>query len=79
MKSRKNKYLEYLNDNYFYEIGYTRKESNIKYIEMKEHRQYRSNQGRNPKKDEVTYQTLKFALIIFFMCLCFFLMLQQWT
>jgi len=46
---------------------------------MKKHRQYRSNQGRDPKKNEVTYQTLKFALIIFFMCLCFFLMLQQWT
>ena len=46
---------------------------------MKKQRQYRSNQGRDPKKDEVTYQTLKFAFVIFFMCLCFFLMLEQWT
>ncbi len=79
MKSKKKNYLAYLNDNYFYEIGYVKKESNIKYIKMKKQRQYRSNQGRNPKKDEVTYQTLKFALIVFLICLCLLLMLEQWT
>ena len=46
MRSQKNKYLIYLNDNYFYEIGYIKKESKLKYIEMK--KQYRSNQGRSP-------------------------------
>ncbi len=35
MKSKKKNYLAYLNDNYFYEIGYVKKESNIKYIKMK--------------------------------------------
>ncbi len=42
-------------------------------------RQFRSNQGRDPKKEEVTYQTLKFALILFLICLCLLLMLKQWT
>tara|TARA_R100000655_G_scaffold109203_1_gene163087 strand:- start:348 stop:587 length:240 start_codon:yes stop_codon:yes gene_type:complete len=79
MKSKKKNYLAYLNDNYFYEIGYVKKESNIKYIKMKKQRQYGSNQGRSPKKNEVTYQTLKFAFIVFLICMCLLLMLEQWT
>ena len=31
MKSKKN-YLKFLNDNYFFEIGYTKKESKLKNI-----------------------------------------------
>ena len=61
MRSQKNKYLIYLNDNYFYEIGYIKKESKLKYIQMK--KQY--NQGRSPEKEEQTYQTLKLAFILF--------------
>jgi hypothetical protein len=61
MRSQKNKYLTYLNDNYFYEIGYKKKESKLKYIQMK--KQY--NQGRSPEKEEQTYQTLKLAFILF--------------
>ena len=61
MRSQKNKYLTYLNDNYFYEIGYIKKESKLKYIQMK--KQY--NQGRSPEKEEQTYQTLKLAFILF--------------
>ncbi len=61
MRSQKKKYLTYLNDNYFYEIGYIKKESKLKYIQMK--KQY--NQGRSPKQEEQTYQTLKLAFIIF--------------
>jgi len=61
MRSQKKKYLTYLNDNYFYEIGYIKKESKLKYIQMK--KQY--NQGRSPEKEEQTYQTLKLAFILF--------------
>ena len=32
---------------------------------MKKQRQYRGSQGRRPEKAEVTYQTLKFAFILF--------------
>ena len=60
MKLKKEKYLTYLNDNYFYEIGYQRKESKLKSIEMK-----KQNQGRSPRQEEQTYQTLKLAFIIF--------------
>ena len=78
MKSKKKNYLAYLNDNYFYEIGYVKKKSNIKYIKMKKQRQYRSNQGRNPKKEEVTYQTLKFAFILFTISIGSYVILKLW-
>ena len=45
---------------------------------MKKQRQYRSNQGRNPKKEEVTYQTLKFALILFTISIGSYLILKVW-
>lgn len=53
---RSKNYLTYLNDNYFFEVGYIKKESNM-------NKQY--NQGRSPKQEEQTYQTLKLAFILF--------------
>ena len=53
---RSKNYLTYLNDNYFFEVGYIKKESNMK-------KQY--NQGRSPRQEEQTYQTLKLAFILF--------------
>jgi hypothetical protein len=58
---RSKNYLTYLNDNYFFEVGYIKKESKLKNIEMK--KQY--NQGRGPRQEEQTYQTLKLAFILF--------------
>jgi hypothetical protein len=57
---RSKNYLTYLNDNYFFEVGYLKKESKLKNIEMK--KQY--NQGRSPRQEEQTYQTLKLAFIL---------------
>ena len=71
MRSQKNKYLTYLNDNYFYEIGYIKKESNMK-------KQYRSNQGRSPEKEEQTYQTLKLAFIVFVVSMSAYLFMSLW-
>ena len=45
---------------------------------MKKQRQYRSNQGRRPEKAEVTYQTLKFASILFILCMGGYLFLTLW-
>tara|TARA_A100001011_G_scaffold44157_1_gene41397 strand:+ start:4516 stop:4737 length:222 start_codon:yes stop_codon:yes gene_type:complete len=59
MKSKN--YLTYLNDNYFFEVGYLKKESKLKNLQMK--KQY--NQGRSPRQEEQTYQTLKLAFILF--------------
>ncbi len=74
MRSQKNKYLTYLNDNYFYEIGYIKKESKLKYIQMK--KQY--NQGRSPEKEEQTYQTLKLAFILFVVSMSAYLFMSLW-
>ena len=76
MRSQRNKYLIYLNDNYFYEIGYIKKESKLKYIQMK--KQYRSNQGRSPEKEEQTYQTLKLAFILFVVSMSAYLFMSLW-
>ena len=57
----------YSNVNYFHYIA-----------SMKKQRQYRSNQGRNPKKEEVTYQTLKFALILFSISIGSYIILKLW-
>ncbi|QDP63479.1 MAG: hypothetical protein Tp139SUR460282_14 [Prokaryotic dsDNA virus sp.] len=54
-----NNYLTFLNDNYFYEIGYERKESKLKDIKMKK-RQYRSNQGRSPEKVNEIFKLFAF-------------------
>jgi len=59
MKSKKKNYLTYLNEHYFYEIGFVKKESKLKDLKM-EKRQYRSNQGRSPKKEEEIFQLLFF-------------------
>jgi hypothetical protein len=45
---------------------------------MKKQRQYRSNQGRRPEKEEVTYQTLKFAFILLTICMGSYLFLKLW-
>tara|TARA_R100000654_G_scaffold73513_1_gene106425 strand:- start:618 stop:836 length:219 start_codon:yes stop_codon:yes gene_type:complete len=71
MRSQKNKYLTYLNNNYFYEIGYIKKESNMK-------KQYRSSQGRSPEKEEQTYQTLKLAFILFVISISAYLFMSLW-
>ena len=73
MKSKKEKYLTYLNDNYFYEIGYLRKESKLKNIEMK-----KQNQGRSPRQEEQTYQTLKLAFIIFVISMSAYGLISIW-
>jgi hypothetical protein len=57
---RSKNYLTYLNDNYFFEVGYLKKESKLKNLQMK--KQY--NQGRSPRQEEQTYQTLKLAFIL---------------
>lgn len=68
MKSQKNKYLTYLNDNYFYEIGYIKKESNMK----------KQNQGRTPRQKEQTYQTLKLAFILFVISMSAYGLISIW-
>ncbi len=73
MKSQKKKYLTYLNDNYFYEIGYIRKESKLKNIEMK-----KQNQGRSPRQKEQTYQTLKLAFILFVISMSAYGLISIW-
>lgn len=73
MKSKKEKYLTYLNDNYFYEIGYLRKESKLKNIEMK-----KQNQGRSPRQKEQTYQTLKLAFILFVISMSAYGLISIW-
>ncbi len=35
-------------------------------------RQYRSNQGRNPKKEKTTFRVLRFAIIVFVVCVLYF-------
>jgi hypothetical protein len=45
---------------------------------MKKQRQYRGSQGRRPEKAEVTYQTLKFAFILFTICMGGYLFLKLW-
>jgi hypothetical protein len=74
MRSQKKKYLTYLNDNYFYEIGYIKKESKLINIQMK--KQY--NQGRSPEKEEQTYQTLKLAFILFVVSMSAYLFMSLW-
>ena len=73
MKSKKEKYLTYLNDNYFYEIGYLRKESKLKKIKMK-----KQNQGRSPRQKEQTYQTLKLAFILFVISMSAYGLISIW-
>jgi len=44
---------------------------------MKKQRQYRSNQGRDPKKHEECYKTLELAAIIFVIATISYLIIQQ--
>ena len=44
---------------------------------MKKQRQYRSNQGRDPKKHEECYKTLEFAVIAFTIAIIVSLIIQQ--
>ena len=44
---------------------------------MKKQRQYRSNQGRDPKKHEECYKTLELAFIIFTIAIIVSLIIQQ--
>jgi len=44
---------------------------------MKKQRQYRSNQGRDPKKHEECYKTLEFAVIIFVLAIIVTLIINQ--
>tara|TARA_B100000963_G_C22547342_1_gene635052 strand:- start:977 stop:1210 length:234 start_codon:yes stop_codon:yes gene_type:complete len=76
MKSQKKKYLTYLNDNYFFEVGYEKKQSNLKNVKVK--KQYRTNQGRSKKQYESSYQTLKLAFVVFAISVVAYLFLQLW-
>ena len=60
---KKQKYLTYLNENYFYEIGFEKKESKLKDLKIKKHRQYRSNQGRSPKQQTKNNKMLGWSLL----------------
>jgi len=60
---KKQKYLTYLNDNYFYEVGFEKKESKLKDLKIKKHRQYRSAQGRPPKQRETNNKMLGWSII----------------
>ncbi len=44
---------------------------------MKKQRQYRSNQGRNPKKNEECYKTIELAVIAFVVIIIVTLILNQ--
>jgi hypothetical protein len=44
---------------------------------MKKQRQYRSNQGRDPKKNEQCYKTLELAFIVLTIAVIVSLIIQQ--
>ena len=48
-----------------------------KLLIMKKQRQYRSNQGRDPKKNEECYKTLEFAFIVLTIAIIVSLIIQQ--
>jgi len=60
---KKKNYLTYLNDNYFYEIGFEKKESKLKDLKIKKHRQYRSNQGRSPQRMNKAYKLFGWSIL----------------
>tara|TARA_R100001509_G_C4792017_1_gene190096 strand:- start:211 stop:453 length:243 start_codon:yes stop_codon:yes gene_type:complete len=60
---KKQKYLTYLNENYFYEIGFEKKESKLKDLKTKKNRQYRSHQGRPPRQRETNNKMLGWSLV----------------
>ena len=48
-----------------------------KLLIMKKQRQYRSNQGRDPKKNEQCYKTIELAVIVFTIAVIVSLIIQQ--
>lgn len=44
---------------------------------MKKERQYRSNQGRDPKKNEECYKTIELAVIVFVVIIIATLIINQ--
>ena len=48
-----------------------------KLLIMKKQRQYRSNQGRDPKKNQECYKTLELAVIVFTIAIIVSLIIQQ--
>ncbi len=60
---KKQKYLTYLNNNYFYEVVFEKKQSKLKDLKIKKQRQYRSNQGRSPKKEQQIMNVIKVGFI----------------
>ena len=55
------KYLEYLNENYFREKGFTRIESKMNKLDKP--RQYRSRQGRSDKRYSETMKATAISFI----------------
>ena len=50
---------------------------NLKTSKMKKQRQYRSNQGRDPKKNQECYKTIELAFIIFTIAIIVSLIIEQ--
>ena len=50
---------------------------NLKTSKMKKQRQYRSNQGRDPKKNQECYRTIELAAIIFVIATISYLIINQ--
>lgn len=57
------KYLEYLNENYFREKGFTRIESKMDKVKIDKPRQYRSRQGRSNKQYTGTMKATAISFI----------------
>ena len=58
-------YLTFLNENYFFEVGFKNIESSInnKQMKKKKVRQYRSAQGRPPRQRETNNKMLGWSII----------------
>ena len=56
-------YLEYLNENYFREKGFTRIPSKMDKIKVDKPRQYRSRQGRSDKRYTETMKATALSIL----------------
>ena len=56
-------YLEYLNENYFREKGFTRISSKMDKIKVDKPRQYRSRQGRSDKRYTETMKATALSIL----------------
>tara|TARA_R100001440_G_C2458063_1_gene109404 strand:- start:108 stop:329 length:222 start_codon:yes stop_codon:yes gene_type:complete len=56
-------YLEYLNENYFREKGFTRIPSKMDKIKVDKPRQYRSRQGRSDKRYSETMKATALSIL----------------